>query len=285
MTTGASWPWNLSTVPTRAPDRGAPEQRHLGVVGGDDQDRSRPSGCCLPLPFVQAAPGAVRRSTMPADRLDLLRTSRSGCRRGRPARTRARRRRRARCRCELLPLELRPRAQPAVVEHLRGELRRSPGAGARSRAGRGRGRRRCVSLLPEDVLERRDPAALRVAPLLRLLELLRVAEQHERPAGLGDGQRVGERHLPGLVDEEDVDALEHLLARPEPGRARPRPGPRRPRAPRAPPGCSVTSRMPSGSVLGAIVDLLDAASAACRASPPPRRPRRAGCGSPCGCSP
>ena len=47
----------------------------------------------------------------------------------------------------------------------------------------------------EQVLERRDVGALGVAALLRLLELLRVAEQHEAPRGLRDGQHVGERHL------------------------------------------------------------------------------------------
>ena len=58
----------------------------------------------------------------------------------------------------------------------------------------------------EDVLQRRDVDALGVAPLLRLLELLRIAEQHEAPRRLRDGEHVRERHLAGLVDEENVDA-------------------------------------------------------------------------------
>ena len=39
MTTGASWPWNLSTVPTRArPGQTPPEPRDLRVVRRDDED-------------------------------------------------------------------------------------------------------------------------------------------------------------------------------------------------------------------------------------------------------
>ena len=41
--------------------------------------------------------------------------------------------------------------------------------------------------------------------LLRLFELLRIAEQHDALAPPGDGQHVGERHLPRFVHEEDVD--------------------------------------------------------------------------------
>ena len=42
-------------------------------------------------------------------------------------------------------------------------------------------------------------------PFARLLELLRVAEQHEAVRGLRHGEHVGERHLPGFVDEQHVD--------------------------------------------------------------------------------
>ena len=51
-------------------------------------------------------------------------------------------------------------------------------------------------------------------------ELLRVAEQHEPAPGARDRQRVGERHLAGLVDEQHVDRPPHLLARPQPRRPR-----------------------------------------------------------------
>ena len=58
-----------------------------------------------------------------------------------------------------------------------------------------------------------------VGALADVRELLRVAEQDDAAGALGDGDRVGERHLAGLVDEEHVDGLVHVLARPQPGRA------------------------------------------------------------------
>ena len=53
----------------------------------------------------------------------------------------------------------------------------------------------------------------------RLGQLLRVAQQHEGPRGRGDGDGVGEGELAGLVDDQHVDGLAHVLARPEPGGA------------------------------------------------------------------
>ena len=58
-----------------------------------------------------------------------------------------------------------------------------------------------------------------MAALQRLPQLLRIAQQHEAFRGLGDRQHVGERELPGLVDEQHVHGLEKLLARPQPGRS------------------------------------------------------------------
>ena len=55
--------------------------------------------------------------------------------------------------------------------------------------------------------------------LRRLVQLLRVAQQHQIRPRMGDGQHVGERHLRGLVDEEDVDATLRFGPGPEPGRA------------------------------------------------------------------
>ena len=46
-----------------------------------------------------------------------------------------------------------------------------------------------------------------------LLELLRIAEQDERLAGLRNRQHVGERHLRGLIDEQHIDGLEGAPAR------------------------------------------------------------------------
>ena len=65
------------------------------------------------------------------------------------------------------------------------------------------GRHRLV--LAEEVLEHREPGALRVRSLSDLRQLVRVAEQHERASGRADREHVGEGELPRLVDEEHVE--------------------------------------------------------------------------------
>ena len=50
-------------------------------------------------------------------------------------------------------------------------------------------------------------------------ELLWVAEQDDAACALRDGDRVGERDLSGLVDEEDLGCLVHLRPGPEPSGA------------------------------------------------------------------
>ena len=55
MTTGASCPWNLSTVPMRAPGRRSCSLEHLGVVRRDDQDVLERDG---PFLTVTIDPGA-----------------------------------------------------------------------------------------------------------------------------------------------------------------------------------------------------------------------------------
>ena len=57
----------------------------------------------------------------------------------------------------------------------------------------------------QHVFECRDADAVGMGGLLRLLELLRIAEQHEAVGRLRHGERIGQRHLPGLVDEQHVD--------------------------------------------------------------------------------
>ena len=71
----------------------------------------------------------------------------------------------------------------------------------------------------EQVLERRRGRAGRMTRLLRLLELLRIAEQHEALRAGRHREHVGERHLPGLVDEQHVDAVAKAFVRPQPRRA------------------------------------------------------------------
>jgi hypothetical protein len=55
--------------------------------------------------------------------------------------------------------------------------------------------------LAEQVLEDRQARAARVAPLAYVGELLGIAEQHDAASGVRDRQRVGQRHLAGLVHE------------------------------------------------------------------------------------
>ena len=59
----------------------------------------------------------------------------------------------------------------------------------------------------------------RVRPLKRLVELLRIAEQHKVGGARRGGNSVGQGHLAGLVDEEHVDAPDHVVSRPKPGSA------------------------------------------------------------------
>ena len=55
--------------------------------------------------------------------------------------------------------------------------------------------------------------------LERLVELLRIAEQDEAVRRSCDRDHVGQRDLAGLVDEQDVDRVDHLRRRPQPRRA------------------------------------------------------------------
>jgi len=73
----------------------------------------------------------------------------------------------------------------------------------------------------KDMVESGHVRALRVRALLRLFEVLRIAQQNDAPRGLRNGQHVREGHLPRLVDEEHVDGAVIVLARPLPGGARP----------------------------------------------------------------
>ena len=104
-----------------------------------------------------------------------------------------------------------------LVERLgreRADLRMQPASLMQEEAAFGRDRL-CAA---EQMLERGRLRAGRVARLLRLLELLRVAEQHEALRRGGQREHVGERHLSRLVDEQHVDAVAKLGPRPEPCR-------------------------------------------------------------------
>ena len=74
----------------------------------------------------------------------------------------------------------------------------------------------------EDVLEGRRAGAVGMDALADLGELVRVAEQDDRAGGGRAGQRVRERLLAGLVDEQDVERPIELRAGEQPAPSRPR---------------------------------------------------------------
>ena len=59
----------------------------------------------------------------------------------------------------------------------------------------------------EQVLQHRGRGAFWMRPLAHLGQLLGVAEQDDVPSGGREGERVGERDLTRLVDEQVVEAL------------------------------------------------------------------------------
>ena len=275
-TTGACWPWNLSTVPTRAP-RGQPvaQVAHLGVVGRDDEDvveRELALGA-----RARRCSGRRRAASRPPRRSGRPPRARSGG--SRRARPRAAARPRPTARARRRPGAPSPRPAPAAPSYIVSDTKRQTSGcirQVRSRNTPSAGRDRLA--VAEQVLEHGHARAARVRALAHVGELLRVAEQHHPARGAGDRQRVGERHLARLVDEQHVDrrraspraptatACRRSGSRPSPGRERGRC--RREdvdvRALVVPtPGC----RRRTSSARGT------------RARPPPprARPRRAGC--------
>ncbi len=76
--------------------------------------------------------------------------------------------------------------------------------------------RRHRGVASEHVRERRAVGAVGMAAVQWLVELLRIAEQNQAVGRSGHGDDVGERYLAGLVDEQDVDGIDHLRRRPQP---------------------------------------------------------------------
>ena len=71
----------------------------------------------------------------------------------------------------------------------------------------------------EDVLQRGDTYAVGMAPLLRLFELLRIAEQHQAP-GRADTARVFASDIwPASSTKSTSTVRSRIVARPEPGGA------------------------------------------------------------------
>src|SRR5207248_1254380 len=75
---------------------------------------------------------------------------------------------------------------------------------------------RTVSSSPSRRETHRRVGARRMGPLRNLGELVRVAEEHVDLGGGSDRERIGERDLPALVDEQDVDGVVELLVRKQP---------------------------------------------------------------------
>ena len=164
-----------------------------------------------------------------------------------------------------------------------------------------------VACVAEQVPQHRGAAAGRVRALDHLVELLRVADEDDVPRRRPHRERVGERDLPGLVDEEVVERP-LVLAREEPRRAggevgadarvrvgrRSRPRSRRRRTTpgcRRSPSCGPSNASPSSAaglddLVEQVVDRLvarrgDADRLAVRdqvRDQPPRRPRLARAG-------
>ena len=110
------------------------------------------------------------------------------------------------------------RAEPALVDDLRDEAAHVGVHAARQveeQPALGRDRR----LVAEQVLEHRGSGVPGVNALRDLGELERVAEQDEVAGGRADRERVRERDLAGLVDEQVVERLVHVLLGEEPGGA------------------------------------------------------------------
>ena len=109
--------------------------------------------------------------------------------------------------------------EPALVGRLGDEaadVRVHPPGAREEEAAVGRHR----VLAAEEVLEHGGRRALGMDPLRDLPELLRVAEQDDVACACPERECVGERHLPGLVDEERVDDAFHVLACEQPGGSR-----------------------------------------------------------------
>src|SRR5579872_635836 len=68
----------------------------------------------------------------------------------------------------------------------------------------------------ENVLQRRNIRTVGMASFQRLLKLLRIAEKYKALGRLGNGENVGQRHLPSFVNKENINGLKVLFLCPEP---------------------------------------------------------------------
>src|SRR5262245_55843420 len=61
-----------------------------------------------------------------------------------------------------------------------------------------------------------DIRPIRMTPLQRLLELLRIAQQYEVLRGLRRGDYISQRHPPRFVADQYIDGILEFIACPEP---------------------------------------------------------------------
>ena len=115
----------------------------------------------------------------------------------------------------VLQFQPRPRTQAAFIEQLGSEganLGMQAPCFFEKQTPVGRNRR----MAAEYVVEGGNIGAFGMTALHRLLELLRIAEQHDGFCRLRNSKHIGERHLRGLIDEQHIDGLKRVWACPEP---------------------------------------------------------------------
>src|SRR5438105_15721562 len=118
-----------------------------------------------------------------------------------------------------LPLTTRGRLEPALVERVRDEtahLRMHPERTLEKQPAIHRDRLR----IAEQMLQHRHTRTLRMDPLRHLRQLQRITEQNERARRRPHRQRIRQRYLARLVDEQVIERLVELRSREEPRRSR-----------------------------------------------------------------
>ena len=223
MLIGASWPWNLSTVPAKT--RGRPAAAHArsiaptwALYGATITMSSTVTGCATPWRSIHCVPPADEVRDDRGDRLRLLvgvgGVARVGHREVPQARASGERP--GVCGSvsaddDALLLEPLDRPQAAGVEGVRRELAdvgvEAPGLlEEQALLGLDRGPVGAqVRGIREQVRQGALLRARRVRALRRLVQLLRIAEEHDHPRGGRAGDDVGQAHLSGLVDDQDVE--------------------------------------------------------------------------------
>src|SRR5579863_9597603 len=114
---------------------------------------------------------------------------------------------------DLLTLKACRRSQSVFIEELRCERRNlwmeSPGLFEKESPVRGNG-----FVSPKQMFQGRFFRSFRMTPFERLVQLLRITEQHETLRRLRDGKNVRERHLARFINEQNIYRLKELVTGP-----------------------------------------------------------------------